>query len=169
YSPDSKRIAFTSNRSGSHEIWVCNSDGSNVVQLTSFGGRYFTAMPRWSPDGRSIFFHSEQEGRASTYVISSEGGRPKRLGSADPDPTGWSRDGTWIYFNSKRSGDGQIWRMPAGGGDAVQVTRKGGGNNVVESFDRRFIFYLKHTGGEDETVWKVPIEGGQEAQVLESV
>jgi Tol biopolymer transport system component len=38
FSPDGRRIAFVSTRSGNSEIWVCNSDGSNAVQLTSFGG-----------------------------------------------------------------------------------------------------------------------------------
>ena len=40
FSPDGKRIVFTSgrlNRSGSYEIWVCDSDGSNAEQLTSLG------------------------------------------------------------------------------------------------------------------------------------
>src|SRR5262249_13878001 len=38
FSPDGKRIAFGSDRSGNSEIWRCERDGSNPVPLTSFGG-----------------------------------------------------------------------------------------------------------------------------------
>jgi Tol biopolymer transport system component len=173
YSPDGKRIAFASNRSGSHEIWVCNSDGSNAVQLTSFEGPFFTANPRWSPDGLSIFFKSAQEGHEGWYVISYEGGRAKRLGPEDAVPVGWSRDGKWIYFHSNRSGEDQLWRMPwptSGHGEgAVQVTRKGGGSDVVESSDGRFAFYLKDSESDIASVWKVAVKGGEETQVLEPV
>src|SRR4030095_2033189 len=48
WSPDGKRIAFTSNRSGSSEIWAINRDGSGLQQLTQMAG---APHPAWSPDG----------------------------------------------------------------------------------------------------------------------
>ena len=77
FSPDGTRIAFTSNRSGPQEIWICRSDGSDVVQLTHLGhGR--TGTPRWSPDGRRIVFDSRQGGRSNIYAIYVGWGRDSR-------------------------------------------------------------------------------------------
>jgi Tol biopolymer transport system component len=125
YSPDGKRIAFASNRTGSHEIWLCDADGSNTAKLTSFGGPY-VANPAWSPDGRRIAFIARPGASSEVYVISADGGKPERLpGTQSRDGlASWSRDGKWIYFGSNRSGKSQLWKVPVGGGDLVQIDRK---------------------------------------------
>jgi Tol biopolymer transport system component len=171
YSPDGSRIAFTSNRSGSWEFWVCDRDGSNAVQLTSLGGED-SDRSSWSPDGRSIAFGQVLGGRRHVFVANANGGVPRSLttepasGSAWPS---WSRDGQSIYFRSTRSGSSEIWRMPAKGGEGVQITRHGGDADLPqESPDGRFVYYDKgwpsHCG-----VWRVPAAGGEEVKVLDSV
>jgi Tol biopolymer transport system component len=165
YSPDSKRIVFASRRSGSFEIWMCDSDGSNPRQLTNIGGP-LTGTPRWSPDGRQIAFDSWIEGNADIYVISAEGGRARRLTyDADEDITpSWSRDGRWIYFGCTRSGSMQIWKIPAEGGSAVQVTKQSGFEGL-ESTDGKFFYYAK--GRAVPGIWRVPVTGGEESPVLD--
>ncbi|HUG80503.1 MAG TPA: protein kinase [Bryobacterales bacterium] len=164
YSPDGKRIVFDSNRSGTEEIWVCDSDGTNPVQLTSFGGPP-VGVPRWSPDGEWIAFDSRKEGDADIYVIRASGGPSRRL-TLDPGydaRPSWSQDGRWVYFVSRRSGDFQIWKIPAEGGEAVPVSRNGG-RQAFEYAEGRFVYYVK--SGVDG-VWKMPVEGGEEAKVLD--
>ena len=46
WSPDGSHIAFTSNRTGSAQIWVMNADGGNQVRLTSGGASH---SPTWGP------------------------------------------------------------------------------------------------------------------------
>ncbi len=109
FSPDRKKIVFASDRSGSDELWVCESDGSNPAQLTVFDGPA-NGTPRWSPDGRQIVFDARPAGNADIYVVSAEGGKPRPLTlepSHDVMPS-WSRDGRWIYLCSNRSGDYQL-------------------------------------------------------------
>ena len=112
YSPDGKRIAFSSDRSGNDEIWVTDSDGSHPVQITAFGKEVGT--PRWSPDGKRIAFDSNAETQFfQVYTISADGGKPKRLtdGAFENAIPSWSRDGKWIYFESQRTGRPEIWKV----------------------------------------------------------
>ncbi|HEX4945549.1 MAG TPA: hypothetical protein VFZ34_02645 [Blastocatellia bacterium] len=162
FSPDGRKIVFGSDRSGKAAIWVCNSDGSNLRQLTSD----VAGSPRWSPDGQQIAFDSVFDGNYDVCVISAEGGQWRRLTtepSSDSQPA-WSRDGKWIYFNSNRSGQEQIWKLPSGGGEAVQVTERGG-YSPMPSPDGKFIYYAKKRG--IVGIWRVPAAGGEESLVLD--
>lgn len=169
FSPDGNRIVFSSARSSrpdNYEIFVCDSDGSNVLQLTSLGA--LAGAPHWSPDGERIAFDSEMEGNWAIYVIRANGGKPHRIttDTAHDDAPSWSRDGHWIYFASNRSGEDQVWKIPARGGEAVQVTRKGGVTGF-ESPDGKVFYYGKSRYV--TSLWKVPVDGGEETQVLESL
>jgi len=57
YSPDGKRIAFVSDRSGNSEVWASDSDGTKLLKLTSLGKDGGPIWgPEWSPDNQSIAF-----------------------------------------------------------------------------------------------------------------
>ncbi len=160
YSPDGKRIAFDSNRSGNWELWVCDSDGSHPIQVAADAG-----WPSWSPDGKQIAFDSDVKGNSEIYVVSAEGGTPRavtHLGqNARPS---WSADG-WIYLMSNRSGDFQIWKARPDGGEHVQVTRKGGATPAIAP-DGKFVYFVK--GMKAEGIWRIPAEGGEETLFLEN-
>ncbi len=165
YSPDGRRIAFFSDRTGNPEIWLCDPDGSHEAQLTSYRGPVVTS-PNWSPDGRQIAFDVAFQDTAEIYTIAVTGGQPRRL-TMDPAndrlPT-WSRDGRWIYFASDRTREQQVWKMPAAGGPAVQVTRRGG-YGAYESPDGRLLYYAKTYSYGKTGLWRVPVEGGEETQI----
>jgi Tol biopolymer transport system component len=165
FSPDGKKIAFESTRSGSREIWVCDSDGANPRQLTFFGGPT-AGTPRWSPDGRQIIFVATPESHNAVYVVSVEGGQPRRLTTDAPneDSASWSRNGKWIYFDSDRTGASQVWKVPPDGGHAVQVTKMGG-FAPFESPDGKTLYYTKDPFLHG--LWRVPVEGGEETPVFE--
>jgi Tol biopolymer transport system component len=164
YSPDGRQIAFMSGRSGSWEIWVADSDGSNPEKLTSFEGPVAT-HPRWSPDGQRIAFYGDASGNRDIYVIRKDGSELKRLTSdpsSDTNP-GWSADSKWVYFLSRRRNRGEIWKVPADGGEAVSVPGVHGGS-AMESPDGKFLYYSRDYG-----VWRIPTSGGAEAQVIDSL
>ena len=167
-SPDGKRLAFTSDRSGAFQIWLAALDGSNPSQLTSFASP-MTASPRWSPDGQMLAFDSLSGSNRDVYVARADGaGAPRRLteGPWEDARPSWSADGRWVYFMSTRSGSRQVWKAPADGSNspAVQVTRNGG-YETQESADGKLLYYTK-----DATeLWSVPVGGGEEVLVIPEV
>lgn len=164
YSPDGKSIAFQSTRSGSFEIWRADADGTNLVQLTSFGGP-LSGTPRWSPDSRQIACDTRPGPHPNIHVISAEGGPVRRLrnDTSDDGVASWSRDGRWIYFASNRSGNWQVWKRTVDGGQPIQVTANGG-FAALEAPDGKSIYYTKFS---EDGIWQVSVEGGQEVKVVD--
>lgn len=142
-SPDGRRIAFSSSRSGYMEIWVSNPDGSDAIPLTSLHS-LISGSPSWSSDARRIAFDSRTGRKPTIYVMPSEGGKPVALtdDSSQNVLPAWSPDDKWIYFTSDRSGRVEIWRMPPSGGAPQQVTFRGG-TAPRTSPDGNFLYYLR--------------------------
>ena len=167
YSPNGKYIVFTSNRSGVREIWRCNNDGTNPVQLTSFGGPA-PGTARWSPDGQSIAFDCQLKGNEDIYVVNSSGGTPRQItfSKFDDQVPSWSRDGKWIYFSSNRTGTRQIWKIPSDGGNAIQVT-KNGGYAAFESYNGKYLYFTQTAN--NSNILKLPVTGGEEEIVNDKI
>lgn len=116
------QIAFTSDRTGAYEIYLMNSDGSNVRQLTfnttdSYG-------PVWSPDGKRIAFSSSRTGNFDVYIMDADGSNVRDLTNNpadDYDPT-WSSDSSRIAFVSTRSGKRDIYVMNVDGSASRNLT-----------------------------------------------
>jgi Tol biopolymer transport system component len=67
WSPDGKRLAFSSNRTGRYEIFTVGADGIGLQQVT--GGPGDKTWPAWSPDGQRILFTHVQEGRSGLSFV----------------------------------------------------------------------------------------------------
>jgi serine/threonine protein kinase/Tol biopolymer transport system component len=171
YSADGKRVTFASDRSGSLEIWVCDSDGlSPPAKLTSFAPST-VGTPRLSRDGRDVVFDSRKTGRSAIWLVGVEDSRPPRClttGEEDVTPS-WSRDKQWVYFSSKRTGSEQIWKVRVQEGrqpEEKRLTTRQGGWGPLESADGKSVYYFAHPT-DTPAVWKVSARGGEEERVLE--
>ena len=166
-SPDGRRIAFYSGRSGSSEIWVAGIDGSNLIQLTSFGGP-LTGTPRWSPDSRHIVFDSRASGHVEIYMVDADGGPARRLPTGTPDASqpSWSHDGRWIYFYVSQNSAG-VWKVPAEGGTSIQLATSSRATVPTvpqESIDGTRVFYITGSGRTDLRLKSVSVNGGDERE-----
>jgi WD40 repeat protein len=172
FSPDGRRVAFTSRRSGDGLVWVCNVDGSGCLELPhpseSTG---WASSPAWSPDGRRLAFDAGVGDQFHVFVAAPGGGPLRPLTSSrtyDARPC-YSPDGRWIYFTSTRSGDYQIWRMradaPNADAEATQMTRQGG-IEAEESPDGRYLYYAKRNRA---GLWRLFLgePGAREEKVLD--
>lgn len=103
WSPDGKRVAFTSNRDGPYSLYLMDADGNNVTRLIDNASVCY--MPSWqktTPGERIVFgMHGAKPEMAS---IAPDGSGLKMLGDGH-DPT-LSPDGKWISF---RYTDERYW------------------------------------------------------------
>ncbi len=121
------RIAFTSSRSGTKEIWVMDYDGQNQTQLTH--GRTIAVAPRWSPDDSRIAYTC-LAGTFQICMYSMELGRTvafAHYGGTNSSPA-WSPDGTRLAFMSSGvAGSPNIYTADAtAGGGLKRITVSGG-------------------------------------------
>jgi dipeptidyl aminopeptidase/acylaminoacyl peptidase len=122
WSPDGRRIAFTTFRHGRGEIYVMNADGSRQRRLTRSPAHDDHAD--WSPDGRRIAFTSFRSGNAEIYAMNADGSRLTRLTrnrGHDYLPA-WSPDGRRIVWTSYQDGDAELFVMNADGTDQRRLT-----------------------------------------------
>ena len=166
FSRDAGRVAFSSNRSGSYEIWVTAPHDARAKRLTNFSGP-LSASPRWSPVDDRLVFVSRPDGNADIFLGSADDGTIVRLTDTDSDELApsWSHDGTRVYFASNRSGEWEIWSVPADGGTPAQVTYSGG-YSAHESYDGTTLYFARHA---QAGIWSMPVAGGSPVRVLDGV
>jgi len=122
WSPDGKKIGFSSNRDGNYAIYVMNTDGSNPTHLTNNPADDYRTT--WSPDGRKIAFLDIRDGNCEIYMMNADGSNPINLTknkAAEFDPA-WSPDGKRIAFSSNRDGNYEIYVMNADGNNPINLT-----------------------------------------------
>ncbi len=136
WSPDGETLIFYSNRNDNWDIWSVHAGGrGEPKQLTDWESN--ENYPSWSSDGKHITFRTDKEGNGDIWIMDADGGNQKPFitGSTEEGWAAWSPDGRWFYFVSNRSGGVfNVWRMPAGGGKAQQVTTFTGASSGLPDF-----------------------------------
>ncbi len=141
FSPDGRRLVFTSGRSGHPEVYITDADGTNAELLTPFvfGETSYRSNPDWSPTGTTVAFQSQIAVRFQIATISLRDRQIKQLTEegSNEDPS-WAPDGRHLVFTSSRGGTRQLWIADAETGRARQLTR-GTGTSRLPAWSRSLV------------------------------
>jgi len=134
-SPDGKWLAFTSDRSGSNNLWIAKPDGSDARKLS--GDKQWGAIsPAWTPDSKYIVVTRRSVKKEFT-MFHIDGGKGVKLSGAEEDAEVWgigaevSPDGKYMYFAQGVENNGPVKDFPA-----TQISRYDFANGAVDQITR---------------------------------
>ena len=121
WSPDGRRIAYTSYKNQSAGLYLLDLDQGKFQAVSTRGTNF---APAFSRDGQKMAFCSTMDGNSEIYVAGSDGQNVRRLtfNSAIDTAPSWSPTGREIAFTSDRSGSPQIYIMDAEGTNVRRVS-----------------------------------------------
>ena len=147
WSPDSQKVAFTSDRSGYDAVMVLDVESGQSRALTDTN--FDHANPTWSPDGETIAYVVNQEYNYYIETVSPEGGMPTRV-TDRPGVNGgmeriqlrgtlhWLPDsGQIVYTHMSPSNTSDLWVIDAQGGTPRRITDS---RHVALRDEERFIW-----------------------------
>jgi CubicO group peptidase (beta-lactamase class C family) len=175
WSPDGTQVVFTksvpavvSPGSIPAELYIADSDGTNLRQLTTNGRNNY--LPAWSPDGRQIAYVSGGRGgfeSHETYVINADGSGDANLTNNDAQEYGvaWSPDGSKLAFGTKRDGEMRIYTMNPDGSNQQSLPTLAAGQAPWWSPDGRQIVYTVESEGNSD-LYVMDADGGNQRLLI---
>ncbi len=170
-SPDRTRIAFSSNRSGSYDLYLMDADGGSPRRLTTDPG--IEGEPVWTPDGaRIVFTATPAEGQPQIWSLRPDG-KPAQVLTAGPGANhspAVSADGRTLAFVSTRDGNQEIYLMPIEGGEARRITRTEQRESSPRFLPNGDLVFVTERGGRSKGSRVVRLTGtaGEVVTVLET-
>ncbi|MCC6299256.1 MAG: serine/threonine-protein kinase [Anaerolineales bacterium] len=174
------KIAFASDRSGIPQIYIVNTDGTDLHPLTDMSEG--ACQPAWSPDGSLLVFVSPCRARAefyenfysssSLYAVNPDGTELRSLTvipGADFDPA-WSPDGERIAFASQRDGQKEVYILTVNSGAVTRLTTSPlGVENTQPSWSpdgKRIVYTVKRLDAYQ--IWVMTDTGRDNVQLVRS-
>ncbi len=155
------KVAFIATRSGAKEVYVCDTDGSNMRQLTS--DHSISVGPALSPDGRRLAYTGYKLGYADVYMVNLASGTRDRIIKFSGTNTGaaFSADGGRLALSCSRDGNPELYTTDTGGGGARRLTH----TPAVESSptwspDGSEIIYVVSDAGSAPQLYRIGADGG---------
>ena len=109
---------------------------------------------------------SEEQNESNVFTVPVQGGTPKRITTRGPSYLhSWSPDGKFLIFTGGRSGEFDIYRIPANGGDEINLTNSPGLDDGPEfTPDGKFIYFNSTRSGLMQ-LWRMKPDGSSQERV----
>jgi Tol biopolymer transport system component len=144
WSPDDKRIVFTSNRRSSFDLFMKNANGSGTEELLN-ASMYYKYANTWSSDGRFISYSSfSPPTKYDIFALSLPDRKtiPIAQGPFDEEDGRFSPDDRWVAYTSDETGRDEIYVQPfPPDGRRWQITTEGG-HRPTWSADGKELFFM---------------------------
>jgi len=121
YSPDGRRVVFSSNRSGRWNLWQVSPSTGALSRLTD--GEATDWDPSFSSDGGHLLWSSNRGGHYEVWMAASDGSAPRQVthdGMDAENPTE-TPNGEWIVYSSSNPRKPGIWKIHPDGSGASQL------------------------------------------------
>jgi Tol biopolymer transport system component len=164
FSPDGKRIAFSSNRLGPQEIWIVDLDTKKLERLRLPGEDLGAAFPYWARDGQQLAVtRFLPDGTAAIWLVSVDGSLADEL--VPPKPgllcSPFSPDGRSLLYSYRVDGFLQLFILELGSREERQLTFSPSDHyNGDWSPDGRWIILCSNASGVIQ-VSRIPASGGE--------
>lgn len=162
--PDASLLAVAREREGNTDLYILDFRGQTQERLTDHWG--IDVDPSWSPDGTKLAFCSSRGGTPQVYTMSYPDKKISRVtfsGGYNCSPV-WSPDGRSIAYAGRVGRDFHVFVIPAGGGQARQLTSSGSNEDPTWSPDSRFIAFSRERGTHKK-IFLVDVTGRWERQL----
>jgi TolB protein len=122
YSPDGSRIVLTSFQDEYYNLFLMDSDGNNLMNLTE--DQYINLNPTWHPNGHEIAFVSDRLDSFDIHIINvtTKNIQPLVISEYNDGSPTFSPDGSKMAFSSDRNGDYDIFILDLKTGEVRQLT-----------------------------------------------
>jgi Tol biopolymer transport system component len=179
------KIAYSSSRTGTSEIWLMSPDGSNQFQLTNSPG-LSKAHAVWSPDGLSLAYaqFNADNSHNAIWIVGADGSNPHQLtfpGPVNVDASGrtintaddansptWGANNRIAFWSGKEFTNGQVWAINPDGTGRIQLTAAAGNNDDPEwSPDGTQLLFSTNRNGPVE-MWAMNGDGSRPRRLAAS-